>query len=135
MAERPQICVSTALVRDGRVLLARRGTGTLVNVWSLPGGRVEWGESLEEAALRELQEEVGVSGKILGIAGMVEMLPGAHQPRHFVIHSYAARFTGGEPRPSVEAPEIVWADLEIMRSLPTTAGLEDVVLRALALAA
>lgn len=132
---RPVIGCSTAVVRDGKVLLAKRGTGVMLGLWSLPGGRLEWGERLADAALRELHEEVGVQARIIGLAGILEFLPGTDEDGHFIVHSYAARWVAGEPCVSAEAPEVMWADLETLRTLDTTADLDIVVARALDLAA
>jgi 8-oxo-dGTP diphosphatase len=57
---RPQACVGVVCLRDDEVLLIRRGAPPLKGSWSLPGGRIEWGERAEDAALRELWEETGV---------------------------------------------------------------------------
>ena len=72
---RPEVGVSTAVFRDGRVLLAQRAVGSLKGLWSLPGGRLEFGERLVECALRELEEEVGVRAEIVDFAGIVEVMP------------------------------------------------------------
>ena len=71
---RPTLAVSTAVFRDGRVLIARRGAEPGLGLWSLPGGRVEAGETLADAARRELMEEVGVEAVILGLAAIREII-------------------------------------------------------------
>ena len=77
---RPEVGVSTAVFRDGKVLLAQRAAGALQGLWSLPGGRLEFGERLSECALRELDEEVGVKADIVDFAGIVEVMPRAADP-------------------------------------------------------
>jgi 8-oxo-dGTP diphosphatase len=72
--ERPILAASVAVFRDGRVLLAARTAPPYDQVFSLPGGLVEPGESLEQAALRELTEETGVTAGIVGFAGHVEII-------------------------------------------------------------
>ena len=72
----PLLAVSAAVFRDGRVLIAKRGRPPLDGIWSLPGGLVEPGETLAEAAAREVLEETGVEAESLGVADIVERYGG-----------------------------------------------------------
>ncbi|GGC61714.1 NUDIX hydrolase [Chelatococcus reniformis] len=136
---RPILAASCAVVRDGRVLIARRGRPPMAQVWSLPGGLVEVGEHLAEAALRELMEEVGVGAEIGGVAGHVEHIewdttsPGRRVRRHFVIVAFAARWRDGEPAVSAEAAEVAWATPAEIAALPTTDRLPEIAARAVEL--
>lgn len=136
--ERPILAASAAIFRDGRVLLAARGKAPMLGVYTLPGGVVEAGETLAEAAQREVHEEVGLDVEIVGFAGHVEVVrrdsAGAVE-RHFVICAFAARWTGGEPHTGDEALDIVWADPETLNGLNTTEGLGDIVAEAARLVA
>lgn len=110
---RPVLAASVAVFRDGRVLLAQRGRAPLVGLWSLPGGGVELGETLEDAALRELREEVGVEAEIIGFNRHVEAIERDGEGRvraHFVIASFVARWVAGEPRTGDEAAAVAWVD-------------------------
>ena len=71
---RPFLAASVAVVRDGRVLIAARGQAPMERLYSLPGGLVEPGETLGEAALRELYEEVGVEADLIGFVDHVEVV-------------------------------------------------------------
>lgn len=128
--DRPILAASAAIFRDGRVLLAARGKAPMRGVYTLPGGVVEIGETLAEAARREVMEEVGLDVEIIGFAGHVEVVrrdvEGAVE-RHFVICAFAARWTGGEPMIGEEAADIVWADPTTLDGLPTTDGLAGIV--------
>lgn len=127
----PQLAASAAVFRDGKVLIARRGKPP--HLWSLPGGRVEMGETLEQAAAREVLEETGVTCEIIGFAGHREMVlrDGAGiLTAHFVIAAFAARWSGGEARPGEEACEIAWADPATVGSYETTPGLEEIIAKA-----
>ena len=84
------------------VLLIRRGKPPRLGEWSLPGGRIEWGERAEAAALRELEEETSVQGKVLGLLDVVDGLFGE---RHYVLVDYAVRWTSGEPVAGDDATE------------------------------
>jgi 8-oxo-dGTP diphosphatase len=82
------------------VLLIRRGTPPRLGEWSLPGGRIEWGERAADAALRELTEETGVEGEILGLLDVVDGLFGE---RHYVLVDYAVRWISGDPQAGDDA--------------------------------
>lgn len=126
--QRPQLAASAAVFRDGKVLIARRGKPP--HLWSLPGGRVEMGETLEEAAAREVLEETGVTCRIAGFAGHREMMlrdAGGALTAHFVIAAFAAHWTGGEARPGEEASEVAWIDPATAASYETTPGLAEII--------
>jgi 8-oxo-dGTP diphosphatase len=95
-------------LRDAEVLLIRRGTPPRVGEWSLPGGKIEWGERAEAAALRELAEETGVQGELLGLLDVVDGLfgaPGKALGRHYLLVDYAVRWRSGEPRAGDDAAD------------------------------
>ena len=128
--ERPFLAASVAVFRDGRVLLGARTAAPAPGVFSLPGGVVELGETLEAAALRELMEETGVAARIIGFVGHTEVLDmddGQRVRRHFVVASFAAHWLAGDGTPSDEAPQLVWADPRDLGDLPTTPGLKRIL--------
>jgi len=112
----PVPTVGVVCLRGGDVLLIRRGTPPRLNQWSLPGGRLEWGETLEVAALRELKEETGVEAELLGLLDVVDGVfparPGGEITRHYVMIDYAARWTGGEPVAGDDAAEAKFVTLD-----------------------
>lgn len=128
---RPILAASVAVFRDGRVLVASRTKPPGDAVFSLPGGVVELGETLTEAALRELSEEVGVQADVVGFAGHVEVIErdaDGRVARHFVVNAFAARWTGGEPvaGPEAEMPQFVLpGDLAALRTTPGLAGIVE----------
>ncbi len=90
-------------LRGDEVLLIRRGKAPRLGEWSIPGGRLEWGERVEAAALRELEEETGVQAELLGLLDVVD---GAFDPdNHNVLIDYAARWLAGEPAAGDDAAE------------------------------
>jgi 8-oxo-dGTP diphosphatase len=134
---RPLLGASVAVFRNGRVMLAARGKAPMAGLFSLPGGRVEFGETLGEAALRELREETGVEAALIGFLAPVEVIERDVRGRvrlHAVIAAHAARWLGGEPRAGPEAREIRWIAEDEIDSLPTTPGLPGVLAQAFALA-
>ena len=72
----PQLAVSAAIFRAGRLLLVRRARSPAKGFYSLPGGRVEYGETLEQALTREIAEETSLAIEIAGLAGWREVVPG-----------------------------------------------------------
>ena len=112
----PVPTVGVVCLRGDEVLLIRRGTPPRLNQWSLPGGRLEWGETLAVAALRELKEETGVEAQLLGLLDVVDGVfparPGGEITRHYVMIDYAARWTGGEPVAGDDAVEAKFVSLE-----------------------
>lgn len=114
---RPVPCAGVVCLRDGdgglEVLLIRRGKPPRLGEWSLPGGRIEWGERAAEAALRELKEETGVEGEVLGLLDVVDGLFGE---RHYVLVDYAVRWTSGEVHAGDDAADAAfWPAGEALR--------------------
>ena len=94
---RPALGVSALVWHEGRVLLVRRGRPPLKDLWSLPGGHVEFGESLEQAVCREVREETGLDIAVLRRIDVVEIIAdaGAPSPHHYVLIVFAAELRAG----------------------------------------
>lgn len=128
--DRPFLAVSAAIIRDGRVLVARRARGPALGVWTMPGGVVEAGETLLEALVREIQEETAITIKPVALAGHREVMvrdDDKRVSRHFVILCFAARWVAGEPQLNDELAEARWLKLEELAGLKTTEGLAEIV--------
>jgi 8-oxo-dGTP diphosphatase len=124
---RPQLAVSGAIFRDGKVLLVRRARSPGKGSYSLPGGRVEFGESLDTALHREVDEETGLKIDIVGLAGWREVLPGASGGGHYVIMSFAALWIAGEPVLNDEHDGFKWLGPDEIGDLNVTGGLQEVI--------
>ncbi len=127
---RPYLGVSVAVFRAGRVLLARRTKPPFAGAFSLPGGLVEVGETLEAAALRELREEVQVDARIIAFNRHVELIDrdSAGKIRHhYVIASFAGEWIAGEAKPGREAGESVWVEPARLAGLDCTPHIVAVV--------
>lgn len=104
----PIVGVGVVCLRGQDVLLIRRGKPPRAGEWSLPGGRIEWGERTQAAALRELREETGVEAELLGLLDVVDGLfpgPDGTVARHYVLVDYVARWISGEPQAGDDALE------------------------------
>jgi 8-oxo-dGTP diphosphatase len=123
----PEVAVGAVVRRDGELLLVRRGHGPAVGEWSLPGGRVRFGEELRAATVRETREETGVEVVVERFLGWVERMGSDSEPYHFVIMDFACvpldprqRLVAGD-----DAVEARWVDLDDLDGLPLVAGLLD----------
>jgi len=124
---RPQLAVSAAIFRDDRILLVRRARSPANGFYSLPGGRVEFGETLHTALHREVLEETALEIEIVGLAGWREVLPTTSGGGHYLIMSFAARWIRGEPRLNDELDDFKWLPPDTLGDLRLTDGLEEVI--------
>ena len=123
-----QLAVSAAIFRDGKILLVRRAGAPARGFYSLPGGRVEFGESLHAALHREVAEETALKIEIIGLAGWREVLPGTGGGGgHYLIMSFAARWSSGEPVLNEELDDFRWLAPDALGDLNLTAGLPEVI--------
>lgn len=122
---RPEVAVGAVVVHEGRLLLIRRGRGPAVGQWSVPGGRVEWGETLAEAVEREVAEETGLTVRCGSFVGWVERMGPGH---HYVIMDFRADVVG-EPavtlRAGDDASEAAWIPLDEVPAVDLVAGMLD----------
>ena len=123
---RPQLAASAVIFRDAKILLVRRARDPGRGRYSLPGGRVEWGETLQQALHREVAEETGLTIAIIGLAGIREVLP-ASGGGHFVVLSYAARWTGGEVVLNDEHEGYEWVAPDDAPTFDLTDGLMPII--------
>lgn len=129
----PQLAVSAAIFRDGKILLVRRARSPARGYYSLPGGRVEFGETLHAALHREVDEETALEIEIIGLAGWREVVPGSTGGGHYLIMSFAARWRAGEPVLNDELDDFRWLSPDALGDLKLTGGLEEVIRSARAL--
>ena len=125
--QHPQLAVSAAIFRDDKILLVRRARSPAKGFYSLPGGRVEFGETLHEALHREVDEETALRIEIVGLAGWREVVPGTGGGGHYLIMSFAARWSGGEPVLNDELDDFRWLDPDGLGDLRVTGGLQEVI--------
>jgi 8-oxo-dGTP diphosphatase len=123
----PQLAVSAAIFRDDKILLVRRARSPAKGFYSLPGGRVEFGETLHAALHREVGEETALKIEIAGLAGWREVLPETAGGGHYLIMSFAARWVAGEPLLNDELDDFRWLAPDGLGDLEVTAGLQPVI--------
>ena len=134
---RPLVGVSTVVHHDGKVLLVERSKPPWQGRWSLPGGHVEWGETLRDAAVREVLEETGVTIAILGLVDTIDVInrdEGGAVRSHYALTVFLGRLISGVPQPGSDAAAVMWADPAQLMELPLLPGTREAVQRAQAVA-
>ncbi len=130
----PTPAVGVVCLRGDDVLLVRRGAPPMEDRWSIPGGRIEWGERAADAALRELKEETSCEAELLGLVDVVDAVftrRGEHEAwGHYVLIDYAARWISGEPQAGDDARDARFFSPTEVEAL----GLWDETLRIIAAA-
>jgi len=127
---RPYLAVSAAVFRDGKVLIVRRARPPAHGLYTLPGGGVELGETLEEAVIREVREETALEVVPVALAGYRQAIARDETgriERHFVILPFAARWIAGEISLNEELAEAHWLAPTELTGLTTTEGLAQIV--------
>lgn len=135
---RPVLGASVAVFHEGKVLLIQRARMPDLGAYSLPGGRVEVGETLSEGALRELAEETGLRAEIIAFIENAEYISrdeAGGVRTHAVVAAFAGLWTGGDPEMSDEISDLRWVDPHAPGDLPMTPGLSAILARAAALVA
>ncbi|RTL55347.1 MAG: NUDIX domain-containing protein [Bradyrhizobiaceae bacterium] len=132
--QKPQLAVSAAIVRNGKILLVRRARPPANHYYTFPGGRVEYGETLAEAAAREVAEETGLTVEIRDMLGWREYLPSKHGGiGHFIILPFAARWVSGEVSLNDELDDAKWLAPGDLGGLRLTERLEELAAAAVRL--
>src|ERR1700735_2651240 len=127
---RPYLAVSAAVFRDGRVLIVRRARPPAHGLYTLPGGGVELGETLEQAVVREIREETALEIEPVALVGFRQSAArdaAGRVERHVVILPFAARFIGGKISLNEELAAADWLAPEAIAGLKTTEGLAAIV--------
>ena len=142
--ERPIVGVGGVIIEDGRTLLIRRGSEPLRGEWSIPGGTLELGESLQAGVARELREETGLDVRVLELIEVFDRIfpdeslqpsEGKRQPRfHFVIADYLCERIGGEPRAGSDVTDVAFATEEELGNFHLTVTATRILKKAFAMA-
>jgi ADP-ribose pyrophosphatase YjhB (NUDIX family) len=142
--ERPIVGVGGVIIEDGRTLLIRRGSEPLRGEWSIPGGTLELGESLQAGVARELREETGLDVRVLELIEVFDRIFPAEslqpseekrQPRfHFVIADYLCECIGGEPRAGSDVTDVAFATEDELVNFHLTETATRILKKAFAMA-
>jgi 8-oxo-dGTP diphosphatase len=117
-----EVAVGAVCVQAGRLLLIKRGRGAAVGRWSIPGGRVDLGESPTQAVRRELREETGLDGTVGPLCGIARRQTDGHR---FLILNYWVDVAPGNACAGDDADDVLWAsrtDLDRLELVPLLLG-------------
>ncbi len=123
--QHPRVGVGAIVIRNNAVLLVRRGNPPGKDLWAIPGGRLRLGESLQEAAEREIMEETGVrirAGSPLYTFDFIERDSEGRIRYHYVIVDLHAEYMSGEPCGGDDALEALWVTEQELKSLNLSAN-------------
>lgn len=123
-SERPQVGVGVAVVDDDRILLVKRGREPSKGLWAVPGGKVDWGEPMREAARREVLEETGLDVDVGEVIWVGEHLSEDH---HIVLIDFIGAVKGGSLEAADDAEEVRWVDLSVAEDYPLTPTMYELV--------
>lgn len=128
----PILSVSVLCHQDGSVLLIQRGKAPYKGYWSLPGGKVEWGETMQAAAAREFLEETGLRAELSGpveIFDSIQRDGAGNVETHFALAVFIARKPSGTAIAGDDAASAEWVPLALLDHRPTTPGTADRIRR------
>jgi 8-oxo-dGTP diphosphatase len=112
--EAPIVGVGAVVIDGTKVLLIRRGNPPLKGEWSLPGGALELGETLQQGVVREVFEETGLTVAPLGLVELLDRIiqdeESGRVRYHYVLIDFACRVTGGSPLAGGDADEVRWVE-------------------------
>jgi len=135
--ERPLVGVGGVVIANDRALLIRRGGPPLKGEWSIPGGMLEFIETIEHAVRRELAEETGIEVKVLELIEVFERIfPDAagRTQYHFVILDYLCELVSGEPEAASDVTDVAWVAESDLTSYSLTPVATRVIKRAFEMA-
>jgi len=130
----PAIGVGTIIVNGARALLVRRANEPDRGRWAIPGGVLELGETIRQAASREVHEECGLDvqvGEIVGVQDLIIPDDSGRIRFHYVLIDLVATYQGGEPVPSSDSLEVAWATEEEINDFDMPKRLQELVRRVL----
>ncbi|WCM25977.1 NUDIX hydrolase [Sphingomonas sp. QA11] len=139
MPSHPVPATIAAVIRDGQVLLVRRANPPDAGLWGFPGGKIDHGETIEAAAVRELFEETGIraeAGPVFTAVDAMDLATTGGVHAHYVLIAVLCRWAAGEPQAGDDALEAAWHDLDGLdhAGLAMSFGVADVARQAAILA-
>jgi 8-oxo-dGTP diphosphatase len=132
LQQQPKLGVSASVWRDGKVLLVERAKPPK-GIWAFPGGHVELGETLEQAAARELHEETGMTARFTGLLGLYDVIrrdEAGHVSLHYVIACYLGEAGPEQPIAASDAADVRWVDPDQLGGLALAPNIAAAIAKA-----
>lgn len=120
----PRVGVGAVIVRDGALLMVERGRPPRAGEWAIPGGKVRWGEQLEDAVAREVLEETGL---IVEVGDLLWSGQTVGPDWHFVLLDFEASVVAGELSAGDDAAAVAWVPLQQIEALPVTSSMLELI--------
>lgn len=132
----PVVGIAGIVLDGNRVLLVKRGREPLQGIWSLPGGKLELGETLRDGVRRELREEAGLDVRVLDMVEVFERITPDEQGRtayHYVLIDFLCESDGVDAQAGDDADEVAWVERDRIGEYETTEGAAGVIQKAFAI--
>ena len=127
----PRVGVGAITIKDGKVLLVKRGVEPSKGLWAIPGGTLKLGETLQECAAREIMEETGIQIKVGDCIYVFDFIERDNERKikfHYVIVDFAAEYVAGVPQGADDALEARWLSPEEFKKLPVAKNTMNALL-------
>ena len=128
----PIVGVGAIIIQNGKILIVRRGSEPGKGKWSVPGGLVELGETVEQTVVREVKEECGLDVEVDRLIDVVDSMTfdgNGKLKYHFVILDFFVKLKGGELKPGDDAKEALWVPVEEVEKYDLTKTFRDFLKR------
>lgn len=130
--EQPMVGVGAVVLRDGRLLMVKRSREPSKGKWSIPGGKLELGETLRQAARREVLEECGIEVEMEDVVSATETIlrdEAGNIRYHFVLVDLSGKYISGEPKAQSDAAECRWVAPEELAGFDMPPTLQEMLKR------
>jgi ADP-ribose pyrophosphatase len=126
----PQVAAAAVVIKDSKVLLVKRASAPNKGLWAIPGGSVELGETLQQAAEREIREETGLTvkaGEPMNVFDFIERDEACAVRFHYVIVDVAAVYISGEITPADDAADAGWFGVEELKGIEVSSNTAELL--------
>lgn len=120
----PRVGVGGVVMHEGALLMVERGRPPRAGQWAIPGGKLHWGERLEEAVAREVEEETGLRVEVGELIWSGQTIG---PDWHFILLDFAATVTGGSLSAGDDAAHAAWVPLDEVEELPLTSSMHELI--------
>ncbi len=124
--DRPLVAVGGVIINGNKVLLVKRAHPPNKDMWAIPGGKLEYGETLEDAVKREMLEETNLQVKIVNLLSLIQMIK---EGFHYVILDFLCEVTGGDLKPASDAADAKFFSIDEIKNLDISPTTKEMLIR------